>query len=121
MMSPICPPDVQVLHSLASLNAMQRAVIVSVLSEEQVMQLLASFNQFDEDGNGYVKDMWKQTISTQVRVVLLITPPHLQTHLTTHTAPPTYNHLPSMVINLNTAAAATAATLCGTTDCCQGA
>ena len=55
MMSPICPPDVQVLHSLASLNAMQRAVIVSVLSEEQVMQLLASFNQFDEDGNGYVK------------------------------------------------------------------
>ena len=47
------------LHSLASLNAMQRAVIVSVLSEEQVMQLLASFNQFDEDGNGYVRDMWK--------------------------------------------------------------
>ena len=59
-MSPICCPGVQVLHSLASLNAMQRAVIVSVLSEEQVMQLLASFNQFDEDGNGYVRDMWKQ-------------------------------------------------------------
>ena len=43
---------------------MQRAVIVSVLSEEQVMQLLASFNQFDEDGNGYVRDMWKQNYTT---------------------------------------------------------
>ena len=42
----------RVLRSLEQLNAMQRAVIRSVLSEEQVMQLLASFNQFDEDGNG---------------------------------------------------------------------